>query len=375
MVFPPAGTIAGQSQVTEHTMYYQKKCSKCPWVSLRSPDPRAYQGCIAEYEVHLKEALIEIKSAGEAAIRLKESEEYKLATQPRDVPASQDDANHCLSVVRFWRHPFNWRNCQLQIPLEQTPVCTVVDFEPLGLEVNNRGLLRDMHNRGCKSLKLKLFSDCNLKVIPAQQDTVVGFQRGPEGKLLTAKDWKELSCTKEAVKACHNYAEISRALHPLDSGPQILYKVVLEKFLAGAATYDQIIKFFSSVTWELANRASKSECPYKHDELCIKWDQLFRGSATSRPYTDSISLEKTIRENIKRELGQYVTSSPLKAKKQRANYTNWCPMFNTTGGCSNELSGDGCKGADGMVLKHGCNFREGRKMCNSKDHNRGGHTK
>ena len=57
----------------------------------------------------------------------------------------------------------SWKNSQLAIPLEQSPVCSLGDFEPFGLEVNNRKLIRDLHSLGFKSPKLSDFSDVNLK--------------------------------------------------------------------------------------------------------------------------------------------------------------------------------------------------------------------
>ena len=77
----------------------------------------------------------------------KESEEYRKATQLVDIPATQDDCHLNLSPVRFLRAPLSWKNSQLQLPVEQLPVCTFGDFEPFGIEINNRGLLKDLHNR------------------------------------------------------------------------------------------------------------------------------------------------------------------------------------------------------------------------------------
>ena len=47
---------------------------------------------------------------------------------------------------------------------------------------------------------------------------------------------------------------------------------MLEKFLVEGTTATQLESFFASVTWELANRAAKSEVPYRHAELHLKWD-------------------------------------------------------------------------------------------------------
>ena len=105
------------------------------------------------------------------------------------------------------------------------------DYDPLGLEANNRSLLKDLHDRTNKKLTLKHFSDKNLKMIPSQQENLIAFEKGSSGNLMTRKEWKELTNEKEAIKASHNYMELCRSIHPLDSGPQILHKVMLEKFL------------------------------------------------------------------------------------------------------------------------------------------------
>ena len=117
-----------------------------------------------------------------------------------------------------------------------------------------------------------------MKVTPSQQENLVAFDKGTSGNLITKKEWKDILSEKEAIKAAHNYMEPCRAIHPLDSGPQILFKVMLEKFLGGGTSAKQLEDFFSSVTWELANRAAKSELPYKHAKLMLKWGQLYRYS-------------------------------------------------------------------------------------------------
>ena len=212
---------------TPQPVLYIKSCSKCDWSSIPSYDPQAYAGAVSDYESHKKEYHPDPKDTGDLSSRSKDSEEYINATKPRKVEACEDDGVVNFCPVRFWRSPMSWKNAQLSLPLEQTPVCTVGDFEPFGIEVNNRSLLRDLHNRGYKSLKLKHFTDQNLTVVPSQQDTLLGFEPGSSGRLFTTKSWKEITSTKDAIKAASNYMELSRSIHPLDSGPQILFKVIL----------------------------------------------------------------------------------------------------------------------------------------------------
>ena len=54
----------------------------------------------------------------------------------------------------------------------------------------------------------------------------MAFDMGTSENLITTKEWKEFLSEKEALKATHNYMELCRAIHPLDFGPQILFKVM-----------------------------------------------------------------------------------------------------------------------------------------------------
>ena len=155
----------------------------------------------------------------------------------RDVTIVKDNCNLNLCEARYWREPLSWANSQLNLTVEQHPVCSVGDYEPYGLEINNKSLLRGLHSRTNKATtKLKFFSNSNLKVIPSQQENLIAFDKANSGQLLTTKEWKELNSEKEAIQGSHNYMEIMRSIHPLDSGPKILHKVMLEKFLAAGFT-------------------------------------------------------------------------------------------------------------------------------------------
>ena len=351
---------------------YTKKCEKCSWESIATTDPKAYQGAVADLELHMKYSHTEQKE-DKSSSYCKESEEYRKATQLVDIPATQDNCHLNLSPVRFFRAPLSWKNSQLQLPVEQLRVCTYGDFEPFGIEINNRGLLKDLHNRATKNYRLKVFSDRNMKVTPSQQENLVAFDKGSSGNLITTKEWKELLNEKEAIKACHNYMELCRAIHPLDSGPQILFKTMLEKYLGGGTSAKQLEDFFSSVTWELANRAAKSELPYKHAELMLKWDQLYRYSTIPQVLPVGGPLvDKQLRDYMKRFMETSTNPSPKKAKQGHS----WCLDFNKQGttGCTNTArEGGGCTDKNGRNLKHGCSFRTEGKTCNSLDHNRWKH--
>ena len=217
---PPAGIALAPT-------FYIKYCSKCDWHSIPTTEASAYGGAVSDLDFHMKEAHPETKDTGEFSTKNKDSDEYKLATTLREVQACQDDGVNNLCPVRFWSSPISWKSCQLALPLEQTPVCSLREFEPWGLEVNNRKLIRDIHSLGLKSPKLSDFSDDNLKLVPSQQDTFVGLEKGNSGRIFTKKVLKEITTTKEAIKAVSNYRELMRMIHPLYSGPQILFKVKL----------------------------------------------------------------------------------------------------------------------------------------------------
>ena len=225
---PPRQTPAQPQPSTHKTdpVWYQKSCIKCDWQSIGSHNPAAYAGAVSDYESHKKEAHPEGREdTSEFSKYSKESFDYIEATKLRDVEACKDDGVSNLAPARFYRAPYDWKKSQLAIPLEQTPICTVGDFEPFGIIINNRRLIRDCHSRGCKSHKLRDFSDANLRTVPSHQDTVVGLERGSSGSFITKKAYKELNGIREAIKAALNYMDLMRQLHPLDSGPQILFKV------------------------------------------------------------------------------------------------------------------------------------------------------
>ena len=206
---------------TVYIMY----CDKCSWHSIPTTDGAAYGGAVLDLQNHEKKAHPEVKESADFASNFRDSEDFKLATSLRDVEACKDDGVNNFCPVRFWRGPMSWKNSQLALPVSQTPVCGVGDFEPFGLEVSNRKLVKDIHYLGCKSLKLSDFSDVNLRMVPSQQDTFVGLEKGNSGRIYTKKMLKEISSVKESIKAVANYAELMRMIHPLYSGPQILFKV------------------------------------------------------------------------------------------------------------------------------------------------------
>ena len=360
---------------------YVKKCTKCEWSSIPTYDGNAYSGAVSDYDSHMKESHPDPKTNDDAPSRSKDNEEFIAATRPRKVEECEDDGVVNLCKARFFSSPLSWKNSQLSLPLAQVPVCTVGDYEPFGIEVNNRPLLKDLHKLDNKNLKLKHFTDANLTLVPNMQDTVLGFEKGQSGRLFTSKAWKDIANTRDAMKAALNYMELTRSIHPLYSGPQILFKVcvnknlvftnnhnpqvMFEKYMLGVATPANLASFFGSVTWELANRAARSELPYRYQELMNKWDTAY-GSAAVSAYMDNTAFDRKVAESLKRVAPSSSTHMTTPKKPRKPN--SWCPMFNTPAGCTNTKRDAGCTDESGGEWKHGCNARVKGRPCNKTDH-------
>ena len=149
--------------------------------------------------------------------------------------------------------------------------------------------------------------------------------------------------------------------------------MLLEKYLQNVATIDNIEKFFSSVIFELASRATRNELPYTYQELITKWDVSYRGQDSSS-HDNPQNFSNRVMEVVKRS----GMNSPVKGifppKKPRTQST-WCQLFNTSSGCNNTpRAGGGCTDQAGTELKHGCNVRAaGGRLCNSNQHNKFNH--
>lgn len=148
---------------------------------------------------------------------------------------------------------------------------------------------------------------------------------------------------------------------------------MFEKYLAGVANQDNLEKFFSSVTFELANRAARTELPYRYNELITKWEISFKPSQNS--FLDNNQLmDKKVAESLKRQFPSSSLQPDYSPKKPKTPHT-WCGLFNSTAGCSNEPCMGGCVDKSGKEWKHGCNIRlSGGRPCNSSAHSRANHT-
>ena len=99
--------------------------------------PLTNTGTISDYKSHQKEVFIDTKEVG----NLQDILEFKKATKLCSFKACNDDGLANFLHVWFLHAPLSWNNCKLEIPLY--PICMVGDFEPYGLEVNNRTLVKE----------------------------------------------------------------------------------------------------------------------------------------------------------------------------------------------------------------------------------------
>ena len=139
---------------------------------------------------------------------------------------------------------------------------------------------------------------------------------------------------------------------------------MFEKYLSGVANPANLASFFGSVTWELANRAARSEIPYRHQELVNKWDSTY-GSAAVSSYLDNTALvDRKVAESLKRLAPNASLYKPVHT---------WCGQFNSSAGCRNTPKDGGCTDQNGKDWKHGFNVRVDGRPCNKSNHNRASH--
>ena len=143
-----------------------------------------------------------------------------------------DDANHNLCEARFFPTPLDLKTLGQNMPVSISPVNTVVDMSHLGVDVTNADLIRKVHNRSTTTLRLKEFSDTNLRNFHAAGDELVAIQ-ATKDHLQLGKKQKTLDDPQECIRAFFNYSAISTNFHVLDWSSKALMKVALEKYFFG----------------------------------------------------------------------------------------------------------------------------------------------
>ena len=159
----------------------------------------------------------------------KAAKELEAATAKREIKKVIDDATLNLCEARFFSMPLNKKVLAQNMPVNQSPVNTVVDLTDQGVNVTHPELLRKLHSRAQTGLRLRDCSDTNLKTVYSSGDELVPIQaKLDKNQLQLGRPQKQLDSIQEAVRALHNYCILARNFHPLDTSQQALFRVVLD---------------------------------------------------------------------------------------------------------------------------------------------------
>ena len=379
-----------EQYVPEAKHVYQCTCDHCDWVGMVSDDPTAVPGLVQQWEVHLKynHDITQCNSSNKGSSNTApENEEFKRATTPKDIPAHRDDRNRCLSSVRFLPSGLCWKNTARAVPVAHSDmsVCSMIDLSPTGVPAYNSKTITNCYRRDARDLRLQDFSDENLRTLKND-----GFQRNAD------KSFKQIGTLEEGVRAAYNFLVIWGNIHPGDVYPKALFNVILDKYLSKTIPdATTLIRFFSQIANENANRAAKGELPTIFDEINSKWEHMVRQSSLAPPaapvahqrnnfssyarnYGSNFSQYNNGTEPSFQSVGPFATPPPgagfktstVPAAKKPRYKRNWCKKYNEPSGCSNPPSAEGCIGPDGGLLWHGCNARvaPSGRACNSKAH-------
>ena len=174
------------------------------------------------------------------------------------------------------------------------------------------------------------------------------------------------------MKAVHNYCILARNFHPLDVSQQALFRVVLEMYLNGCPTVQNIIQLFEKFVHENLVRAHKREVPLSYNEILDLWNTYIVPSVISRSaFEDMIDaklkrLPSEKKVNNKRE----APYSGNTGKRQKRG--PFCPNWNKSVAppfCSNQQAVDGCHDANGNYHNHACSKKLSGSFCNNSKHN------
>ena len=375
----------GQSQHCSNQQEVTQYCpmTGCSFSSFKTHDRSLLSTCFQQLTLHLQlEHGISGTASGDAGSIMprgdKISREYLAATKPRTVMNVIDDANHNLCEARFFPTPLDLKTLGQNMPVSISPVNTVVDMSHLGVDVTNADLIRKVHNRSTTTLRLKEFSDTNLRNFHAAGDELVAIQ-ATKDQLQLGKKQKTLDDPQECIRAFFNYSAISTNFHVLDWSSKALMKVALEKYFFGPPTVDQFSRLFEKYIHENAVRAQRRAVPLTYQEVLGIWNTYI----TPSPLNAS-SIETVVDKRLKLHLlnrqqeggrgnhNKVGLSSPKKKLRLVGARTDLCPNFNsskTPPYCTNTPAQGGCTAADGKYLRHCCSKKSFGKFCNSDKHN------
>ena len=388
--FPAQHSVQHFSQAQPHNSGQEvtQYCpmSGCLFSSYKTDNENLLDTCVKQLTLHLQveHGIIE-KSTGDAANTVgrgdKTSREYQAATKARTITKVIDDATYNLTEGRFLPFPLDLKTLGMNMPIAITPVNTVVDFSHLGVDVTNADTVRKIHNRSSTVLRLRDFSDTNLRNYHAAGDELVAIQ-ATKDQLQLGKKLKQLDDPQECVRAFYNFSAISRHFHVLDWSSMALLRLVLEKFFLRAAV-EQFTRLFEKFVHENAVRAQRRAVPLTYQEVVAIWNTYINPSPMSISSIDTLLDNKV---DKKFQLMQSASGSGGKGGRSRnpsqspkrirlTNDVIWCPIYNTSHTpplCPNPPVQGGCL-SNGKVFKHGCSRKINGRFCGSDKHNSNTH--
>ena len=351
----------------------------CSFHTYESSDPSLLDACVKQLSLHMKfthdigvnDQCWGSSSNSSSTASDKSQREYKEATKQRQVKKTIDDANLNLSEARFFAVPLDNKVVAQNMPIINTPINSVVNFFHLGVDVSTKELIRKLHNRAATGLRLKDFSETNLKNFHAAGDAMVALKYEKD-QLQLGKKQKALDDPKECVKAFYNYAAMHGQFHPLDWSPKALLKVVLDKASVGSPTVSQYENLFEKFINENAGRAQKSGTPLTYAEIVSLWTTFISSNSAT---INKMAVEKMVHDSIMQQfkgnkpgVRRQGGGSPYSPNK-RLRY-EFCPDWNNSKTfplCTNTQVEGGCKSGD-KFLKHSCNKKMDGKVCGSENH-------
>ena len=374
-----------QSLGSGSVVWYQKKCERCDFVTMRSNDVHAMEAIVKEMEQHLRDqhptkGPNETFSAARAA--------YVEATKLTEVEAGVDNRSSILHPMRTRPGVIDHRALIKMQPMIQEHVYCYPDMGYIGLHIANPKIVDQLHDRSDPNLILEKFSPGNLST--RMKDTRGSSSMNNYGNV--EEEWANFANIGDAVLAVDQYDCINRWIHPGDWGSNALRRFVLVKAMKGLITDTKhISSLFRIVTTENANRVARKELPLTFDEIKPKWDEAINGAGVS----SEASLWNTVRglERVFKEFqdqnkkqkrgfdsmaahqgpqGVGVGGAPKQKKPKKGN-SGYCLEFNSPAGCKNEPSPSGCF-KNGREMRHGCSFVLATgKYCNNPAHTRSNH--
>ena len=277
---------------------YQQSCDRqgCSFKTIRSTNPLAYGGIIAELQLHYSDK----HSVGEkdpVNMGHTHRQAFLEATKKIELPAGPDDRVYLFHKGRYLMGPLDPKAAAKQSPLFQQPVFGRLDLYHIGIRIGNEKTVKAAHDRGNKSIKLQMFSPRNLGMSSAEQRRQMSMEGGA---LIEGKEFKDLKTPAEAMLAAHAYSELDSFLHPMCYGSKAMFRMLFEKYVAGNITsVAPIMQFFMTVQHENANRACCGCPPLTYEELIPKWEGFKTSTSTSNKVDGAIGGGKYSQDQVK----------------------------------------------------------------------------